>query len=320
MIFSIITPNYKSFDMLKRAHNSLRSNSVSFEHIVIDDYSQDDSLQNLVNQENSEYLVPIWLDTNSGPGNARNIGLEKAIGKYVIFLDADDYFEENSLDILFDLIIKNDNPDLITFDYSIVKSDTVLSNSLNDSSYEEMGNIELIEHFMLDEIVSAPWCKCIKTRIAKINKFPNLRVQQDSLYNLSTFLLCYQNIKLNKVLYNFDKSFSGSLTTKPFTKQEMLKFYKSWIAFEFLVKNSNIDKKLNLLSVRKIKFCSFYYINRISNVKFEKLDPFIVGVIKKNFIYNYRLARESLSFKGKLIGILFVISPKLALWLVRIFK
>lgn len=320
MKFTIITPNYKSRDKLIRAHNSLLSNTTSFEHIIIDDYSQDDSLQNLVSQESSKNFIPIWLNANSGPGNARNIGLEKAQGDYVIFLDADDYFEENALDILLEIIEKNDNPDLITFDYSMMKNYSMLSSSINDGSFVELDNTELIKQFLLDNIISSPWCKCIKASIAKQNIFPNLRVQQDSLYNFSTFLLCKHNINFNKVLYCFDKSFTGSLTTKPFTKQEMLKFYKSWMAFEFLVKKSTISEKHDLLSIRKIKFCTFYYINRLADGNADEQDPFIVGVIKKTFVQNYQQAKSYLSFKGKLIGVLFLISPKLTVSLVRHLK
>ena len=314
MKFSIITPNYKSGDMLLRAHQSLLPNKCGFEHIVIDDFSQDDSLRCLIESGNQKNLVPIWLDKNAGPGHARNQGLSIASGEYILFLDADDYFEPVALDDLEKLIYQNDKPDLIVFDYFMIKTSKTIA-SKNTSELEILNQESLLKDFMLDKIVSSPWCKCIKADIAKKYQFPNLRVQEDSLYNFSIFSLCRNAIYLHKPLYNFDKSFSGSLTTKDFTKCEMLRFYKSWIAFEKLVNQSGFKDKSKLLAIRKIKFCSFYYMNRLSVN--QSVDPFIVGVIKKTFSENIFKALPYLSKKGLVVGIAFILVPRFTLKLIR---
>lgn len=314
MKFSIITPSYKSGKMLIRAHESLLKNESGFEHIVIDDYSQDNSLKNLVENKKHKDVVPIWLDSNAGPGNARNKGLSIARGEYILFLDADDYFEPGALDKLSKLIDENTQPDLIIFDYFIVKnSKTSVSKGSDQVGY--LDQKRLIENFMLDKIVSSPWCKCIKASLAKQKTFPDLRVQQDSLYNFSIFSLCENAIYLHKPLYNFDKSFSGSLTTKDFTKNEMLRFYKSWKAFEKLVNQSDFENKRKLLAIRKIKFCSFYYMNRLSVN--QSVDPFIVSFIKKTFYKKVFQALPYLSKKGLLVGFTFLLAPKFTLKLIR---
>lgn len=314
MKFSVITPSYKSGDLLKRAHQSLLPNKCGFEHIVIDDFSQDNSLRNLVESANQENIVPIWLDVNAGPGHARNQGLSIARGDYILFLDADDYFEPGALDEIEEIIDQNDKTDLIVFDYFMIKmSKTTAIKNSGDS--KRLDQRYLIESFMLDRIVSSPWCKCIKSDVAKKNQFPNLRVQEDSLYNFSTFSLCENPIYLHKPLYNFDKSFSGSLTTKDFTKNEMLKFYKSWKAFENLVNQSDFENKRKLLAIRKIKFCSFYYMNRLSVN--QSVDSFIVGVIKKTFYENIFNALPYLSKKGLVVGFTFILAPKFTLKVIR---
>lgn len=317
--FSIITPSYNGGDRLKDAHYSLHSNKCDYEHIIIDDFSEDDSLRNLVECKEAINIVPIWLDRNSGPGNARNVGLDIATGDYVIFLDSDDALEVGALDIIAKQVSKASFPDLILFDYSIIKTKKT-GVGCETARIDLLNNNELMHDFMIDKIISAPWCKCIKSSIAKQSRFPDLRVQQDSLYNFSVFQNCNVTIKINRRLYNFDKSFTGSLTTKPFTKTEMLKFFESWLAFEYLVNNSRIHNAVQLLAIRKIKFCCLYYINRLADSPFISYDSYIKSVIKKTFIENIINTKHGLTFKAQAICILFIISPWLAITLIRLVR
>lgn len=319
MKFSIITPNYKSGKKLKAAHFSLHDNQCAFEHIIIDDFSEDDSLENLINYQGSKNIVPIWLTENAGPGNARNQGLSIAKGDYVIFLDSDDTLETGALDLIAAQIEKHNSLDLVLFDYVLIKQRRIY---LGDGSgrIDKLSNDALMREFMVDNIVSSPWCKCIKTTVAKRFEFPSLSVQEDSLYNFSVFQSCNSVIKINRFLYNFDKSFTGSLTTKPFTKVEMLKFYKSWLAFEKMVKNSVIQDKDRLLAIRKIKFCCFYYINRLVDEKELIPDPFILGVIKKTLVENIGKVSPNFSLKSKLILILFIISPRVSISIIKLIR
>lgn len=99
MIFSIILPVYNSEKFLDRTINSVLDQSYSnFELIIIDDKSTDNSLK-IANkfQKKDARIRLIAQSKNKGVANARNIGLEKVKGEYILFLDSDDTLPINAL-------------------------------------------------------------------------------------------------------------------------------------------------------------------------------------------------------------------------------
>lgn len=114
-LVTIITPCYNSADFVRLTINSvLEQTYTNWELIVIDDKSKDDTcnvIEEYTKQHSNIHLIK--LAQNGGVANARNIGLEKANGKYIAFLDSDDiwlkdklakqvaYMEEKSLPMTF---------------------------------------------------------------------------------------------------------------------------------------------------------------------------------------------------------------------------
>ena len=93
---SIIIPNYNSSPLIERCLNSVfnKNGDYILEVIIIDDGSTDNSLEIL-----EDYPQPLIIlkQANQGPAAARNKGIEIATGKYLAFLDADDYWEPTFL-------------------------------------------------------------------------------------------------------------------------------------------------------------------------------------------------------------------------------
>ncbi len=95
---SIIVPVYNAEKYLKQCMKSILGQSLSdFEIICVDDGSTDDSLKILEEYQKKDNRVKVYTQTNQYAGAARNHGIEKACGQYIIFLDADDFFEEDLL-------------------------------------------------------------------------------------------------------------------------------------------------------------------------------------------------------------------------------
>lgn len=104
--FSIIIPTYNRREFLKIAIESVLAQSFhDYQLIIADDGSSDKTSQLIKN-----YCLPeieYFYQKNQGPAAARNLGIKKARGKYICFLDSDDRFRKNKLEVVFEYIKKN---------------------------------------------------------------------------------------------------------------------------------------------------------------------------------------------------------------------
>ena len=92
-LLSVIIPVYNREDKILNALNSI-PNREDIEIIVIDDCSSDNTVKVLKQFNN---IIIIELNKNCGPGNARNKGLDIATGRFITFLDSDDWFNTDNL-------------------------------------------------------------------------------------------------------------------------------------------------------------------------------------------------------------------------------
>ena len=97
---SVIVPVYNVEDYLKRCLDSLISQTIDkkeMEVILIDDGSTDNSPA-LCDEYAQKYdYIKVFHVENKGVSNARNFGIDKAQGKYIMYLDSDDYLSKNSV-------------------------------------------------------------------------------------------------------------------------------------------------------------------------------------------------------------------------------
>jgi glycosyltransferase involved in cell wall biosynthesis len=109
---SIIIPMYNTGQFINECINSIKSSSLNLEIIIIDDGSEDDSFQIVSKMAKNDERIILVRTLNFGPGKARNLGLCKAKGKYITFMDSDDWIIENALDVLYKEITDN-NLDIV---------------------------------------------------------------------------------------------------------------------------------------------------------------------------------------------------------------
>lgn len=94
---SIIIPVYNVEDFVKRCIESILNQTYqNFELILINDGSTDNSL-NIINEYKNNKKVKIYTQKNHGAAYTRNFGLKKSTGRYVTFIDSDDYVENDYL-------------------------------------------------------------------------------------------------------------------------------------------------------------------------------------------------------------------------------
>ena len=110
---SIIVPVYNVEKYLERCINSLQGQSLKeLEIILVDDSSTDSSLQICNNLAKEDSRIKVIHKVNEGAGKARNAALAVATGKYIGFVDSDDYVEHDMFEVLYEKAEKY-NSDLV---------------------------------------------------------------------------------------------------------------------------------------------------------------------------------------------------------------
>ena len=106
--FSIVIPMYNCEKYIEKCLKSIICQNFSnYEVIVINDGSTDSSAEIAMNTANNYGQIKILNKKNGGVASARNMGIRESIGNYLIFLDADDSLEDNSLSKAFHYIDGN---------------------------------------------------------------------------------------------------------------------------------------------------------------------------------------------------------------------
>lgn len=118
MFISIIIPCYNGYKFMSKCLMHLEHQTFkSFEIVICDDCSTDDSYERLVEYSHSSKLTIslIRSEKNVGPGEARNKAINLAKGNYLMFCDCDDWYEDNALEIMA-RAAENNNADLVMCD------------------------------------------------------------------------------------------------------------------------------------------------------------------------------------------------------------
>ena len=104
---SIITPCYNSARFIEDTIQSVLNQSFQdWEWIITDDCSSDQSVE-IIKKYSDPRIILIQAEKNGGAGHARNLSLEKARGRFITFLDADDYWEPQFLEEMVNFMKEN---------------------------------------------------------------------------------------------------------------------------------------------------------------------------------------------------------------------
>lgn len=119
---SVIIPTYNRSNVAKEAISSVLAQTESdLEVIVVDDGSTDDTCS-VVETLNDDRII-YFYKKNDGPASARNLGLSKCKGEYVAFLDSDDYWPENYLEVMVSHLANNNEIGVVYSPITVVYPD-----------------------------------------------------------------------------------------------------------------------------------------------------------------------------------------------------
>lgn len=136
MEISIIMPVYNAEKYLYRSIKSVLKQSYSdWELLIIDDGSRDDSLEICKSLAMQDNRIRLFTQKHSGQAKARNLGLNKAEGNYIAFLDADDYMHPDMLNVLYGNIVSY-QADMAVVDFATSKKDLCKRKNISDGICE----------------------------------------------------------------------------------------------------------------------------------------------------------------------------------------
>ena len=112
---SVIIPVFNVEDYLKQCLDSVVHQTLKdIEIICVNDSSTDKSLDILEEYAKTDWRIRVITQPNAGAGAARNKGMDVATGKYLAFLDSDDFFELNMLEKAYEMA-EDEQSDLVVY-------------------------------------------------------------------------------------------------------------------------------------------------------------------------------------------------------------
>lgn len=155
---SVIVPVHNAESYLNRCIDSILSQSYKdFEMLLIDDGSTDLSSKICDEYGDKDDRVKVFHKENGGVSSVRNLGLEKAVGQYIAFVDSDDWIEEKCLEENL-LIAENTHADVIISDFFIEYKD-------NEIRKQQRYNGDLMNDIFSDNVNGALWNKFLKADV-----------------------------------------------------------------------------------------------------------------------------------------------------------
>lgn len=205
MMLSIIIPVYNTELYLRECLDSILNQTIKgYEIIIINDGSVDGSKKIIMEYCKAFNNILYFEQENSGQGTARNIGIEKSSGKYLYFMDSDDYLVSGKLKEMLEFV-NHENLDAVFFD-----GDSFLherpEEKLQGFDYvrtKEYGRYESGEQLLAslsqrNEVIISPCLYIVKSDVIKENNllFPDRIKHEDEYFTLSVFLYiksCYHS-------------------------------------------------------------------------------------------------------------------------------
>ncbi len=190
--YSFMIPVYNKEEYLKKYFNRVQNQTFDdYETVVIDDCSvNDNSYQYLLDLASSDKRIKLFRNAqNLGLGLTRNELLKRSSGEYVIFIDPDDYIEEELLERIDEALQESPNLDIVRFQNvseAMTERQAEIESRKNPNRFscEPTGVIsgeEALLKWMLgiNKINTMPWTYCIKRSLYNNVEYPETNILED---------------------------------------------------------------------------------------------------------------------------------------------
>ena len=223
---SIIVPIYNVASKIQKGLDSLVTQTYkNIEILLINDGSKDDSLTVCQSFADKDKRIYVFDKENSGAGETRNLGLDHATGDFVMFMDADDWYESKMVEYMLSLINSDDKLDSVCCGRFFERQ---LNDGSTSTSLEKAINIPN-ENFIFDDVTGYIacleasrrfpylWDKIYRREIIECHhiRFEKQFVTgQDNDFNMKYLRFIRKGMITNEYLYHYVKDGVGSLCAK----------------------------------------------------------------------------------------------------------
>lgn len=239
--YSVIIPVYNSEKNIERCIDSVLAQSfIDFELILVDDGSSDNGGKICDKYAEMDKRIIVIHQKNQGVSSARNMGLERAQGQYIVFIDSDDFVEKDIL-----LNLNQADADLVLVGFSDYFDQKVTNIILDDEDKWTINSEESISKFIKLKSSMFVWGKRYKKSIIQENNIifrSDMKFNEDNIFNNEYILKSNTVINIKWAGYYHCQYVTDTLSSTaekvPFT--ERTKWRK--IAFEQFCKYPSIQK------------------------------------------------------------------------------
>ena len=295
---SVVVPIYNVEKYLNKCIDSIINQTYkNLEIILVDDGSLDNCPKICDSYQKEDNRIKVIHKENGGLSDARNAGIEIATGKYICFIDSDDFISKEYIDTLYKMCIKH-NADIAECDYIKFKDEKDIIEDEGILQEQEYTNIEMLNRLYVKNY-------SIKTTIAwnklyKIDLFTEIRYPKGKLHEdeFTTYKLIYKSKKVvetDKKLYYYrqnDKSIMG----KKFNEKR----YDALEAFqkrkEFFKNKGNKDFYNKSDIKYQNKLINFYCLTKKYMKDSKQQQKKLLGLANENFNNMDRKIRYKVKF------------------------
>ncbi len=206
---SVIVPVFNVAPYISRCIESLQKQSLKeIEIILVDDGSTDGSGK-ICDEFSKDPRITVLHKENGGLSSARNAGISAAKGKYLGFVDGDDWVEEDMYKELYDLA-ETQNAEIAECSYwEVINGRT--ENKEEGNSFTVLEQEEALKRFFLREATESVWNKIFLRNLFNDLKFPVGEINEDTTIVIRLLLKSKKVIFSEKKLY-FYRIREGSIT------------------------------------------------------------------------------------------------------------
>lgn len=301
---SIIIPVYNAEKTILKTLNSIKKEvNDNIEVIIINDGSMDQSEQIIAEYINSLSNFKLISIPNAGVSHARNLGVKNARGKYVTFIDADDLYVDDAIIRMYKDVLSISDYDMLIYSYENISSKKRRTIAMSDKTYQVVGNSNLFEWLVYNELINAVWNKVYKKSIIENYGvfFPeNIDIGEDLMFNLSYIKNCKVIRTLDfKTIFHFFKHNEGLVSKFRIDRLDISMNILDYIrrtADNLELQQNNINTLCTKLLVKDI-FAYFMDFNKKScNLTYNEKLKIIKSIINDDVIRSKLLISNKLGY------------------------